>query len=250
MNKQPKSKDLAEIIAPSKKCFVIAPIGSKGSETRDRSDKILRHIIRPIAEENGYSVVRADEINEPGVITTQIIKHILEDQLVIADLTEHNPNVFYELAIRHLIRKPVIHLIQSESEIPFDVMMSRTIFIDHTNLDSVEEGKSCLKSQIATLEHSPFEFDSPISNAIDRIDLKKREEAKDVSVSDILLLLEDVRKEILDVKKRVNTEFLPESFNPYQIPKFEPKLEPVVIPSFTFSDGLSLTKPTVTSPST
>jgi len=52
-------------------------------------------------------VIRADKISEPGIITTQIIGHIVDAELVIADLTDKNPNVFYELAIRHAIRNPI-----------------------------------------------------------------------------------------------------------------------------------------------
>lgn len=91
-----------------KKCFVIAPIGEPDSETRKRSDQILKHVISPAVQECGYSATRADQISEPGMITSQVIQHITDDHLVVADLTERNPNVFYELAIRHGIRKPLV----------------------------------------------------------------------------------------------------------------------------------------------
>ena len=56
-----------------KKCFVISPIGEEGSEMRERSNKVLEHIIKPPVEECGYECMRADEIAEPGIITSQII---------------------------------------------------------------------------------------------------------------------------------------------------------------------------------
>jgi len=65
--------------------------------------------------------MRADELAEPGIITSQVIQHIVDDQLVIADLTERNPNVFYELALRHALRKPVVQIIHRGEAIPFDV---------------------------------------------------------------------------------------------------------------------------------
>ncbi len=102
-------------------CFVIAPIGETGSEIRMRSDQVLNHIIRPAAKEFGYEVMRADQLSEPGVITSQVVKHILDDAIVVADLTSRNPNVFYELAIRHAIRKPYVQVIQRGEEKPFDV---------------------------------------------------------------------------------------------------------------------------------
>ncbi len=119
--------------APRKTCFVIAPIGELGGSTRSRSDKVLRHIITPAATECGYSVVRSDRESSPGMIGSQVINHLIEDDLVIADLTDHNANVFYELAIRHVVRKPIVQIIKSDQRLPFDVIQSRTIFVDHTD---------------------------------------------------------------------------------------------------------------------
>ena len=68
-----------------KTCFVIAPIGIEGTEIRTRSDQLLEYVITPATENHGYNVVRADHINEPGVITNQIIQHIINDDLVIAE---------------------------------------------------------------------------------------------------------------------------------------------------------------------
>ncbi len=139
-----------------KACFVIAPIGEPDSETRKRSDKLLRHIIAPTARECGYAnPIRADHIAEPGIITRQVIKHIVEDALVIADLSEQNPNVFYELALRHALRKPLVQMIRKSEKIPFDVGMMRTIQFDILDLDNVEEVKEELAKQIRHLDQSP-----------------------------------------------------------------------------------------------
>ena len=139
-------------------CFVIAPIGEPESETRKRSDQILRHIIGPAAEERGYRAVRADELDKPGLITSQVIQHVVDDPLVIADLTGRNPNVFYELAIRHAIRKPIIQIISKGESIPFDVAGTRTIFVDHHDLDNVAAAKSSIIEQIKALESGPIRF--------------------------------------------------------------------------------------------
>jgi len=97
---------------PETTCFIIAPIREEDSEQRIRSDKVLKHIIKPAVEKYELRAIRADHISSPGMITSQIIQHILKDRIVIADLTDHNPNVFYELALRHAFRKPVIQIIQ------------------------------------------------------------------------------------------------------------------------------------------
>src|ERR1043165_4065514 len=81
-------------MAHEKICFVIAPIGVPDSDTRKRSDQVLKHVIRPAAISCGYKAIRADQIDKPGLITSQVIQHIVTDALVVADLTERNPNVF------------------------------------------------------------------------------------------------------------------------------------------------------------
>ena len=108
-----------------KLCFVISPIGDQDSETRKRSDQVLRHVVRPAADICGYMAVRADEIDKPGIITSQVIQHVVNDDLVVADLTESNPNVFYELAIRHALKKPLVQIIRKGEAIPFDVFVYR-----------------------------------------------------------------------------------------------------------------------------
>jgi hypothetical protein len=148
-------------------CFVIAPIGKEASETRVRSDRILKHIITPVAEECGYDAIRADKISEAGMITTQVINRILNDPMVVADLTGHNANVFYELAVRHAVRKPYVQLIQKGETIPFDVAGMRTIDVDHTDLDSVSTAKEELKKQMISTAAPGARLESPISVAID-----------------------------------------------------------------------------------
>lgn len=150
-----------------KKCFVIAPIGEPGSDTRTRSDLVLRRIVRPAVEAKGYVAIRADEIAEPGIITSQIIQHVVEDELVIADLTEQNPNVFYEMAVRHVFRRPLVQIIERDERIPFDVAATRTVFIDHHNPDCAAV-RTEIEEQITTLEAAnSVASENPISAALD-----------------------------------------------------------------------------------
>jgi len=115
-------------------CFVIAPIGADGNEDRKHSDMVLEQLIRKALEKGSdWEVIRADEITSPGMISGQVIEYLLHSGLVIADLSFHNPNVFYELAIRHLIGLPTVHLIRKGDKIPFDLKDFRTIEIDTTD---------------------------------------------------------------------------------------------------------------------
>src|SRR5260370_617275 len=138
-------------MANVKSCFVISPIGSESSDARRRSDQVLKHIFKAALEPLGYKVIRADEISAPGSITLQILDRILESELVIADLTDHNPNVFYELAVRHASTKPVIHLIDKQQKIPFDVADLRAIYFD-LHLDDPDRAKAEIVAQISEIE--------------------------------------------------------------------------------------------------
>src|SRR3989442_91101 len=128
---------------------------------------VLNRIISPAAERCGYDqIIRADQIPRPGWITSQIIEHIVDDDLVIADLTDQNPNVFYELALRHGTRKPVVLLICRGQRIPFDVSQNRVIEYDLQDWDSPDRCKDQLIEQINSLQHSPSDFNNPVSPAI------------------------------------------------------------------------------------
>ena len=111
-------------------CFLIAPIGPDGSEERKHSDMVLEALISRALEGEKWDVSRADQIVSPGMISGQVIDYLLRSGLVIADLSFHNPNVFYELAIRHVMGKPTVHLIRKGDAIPFDLKDFRTINID------------------------------------------------------------------------------------------------------------------------
>lgn len=179
-----------------KTCFFIAPIGDEGTETRKRSDQILKHIIEPAANEAGYQAIRADKISEPGNITSQIVQHLIDDDLVIADLTGKNPNVFYELAVRHTLKKAVLQIIQSGEPIPFDVATTRTIPVDHRDLDSVDHCRKELIKQIHFIEKTPTKIDSPISIAIDLQSLYRSDNPLEKTSAEIVSMLQELRSAI------------------------------------------------------
>ncbi|MCB0879447.1 MAG: hypothetical protein KDC46_10785 [Thermoleophilia bacterium] len=119
-------------------CFYIAPIGEEGSDVRKHSDLILGQIVEPAIEELGLDlrVVRADKLTQPGMISKQIMDHVYGARLVVADLSYHNPNVFYELAIRHSTRLPTVLISRTADRVPFDIADLRVVRLDMTDLYS------------------------------------------------------------------------------------------------------------------
>ena len=107
-------------MAATKVCFFITPIGHPNSDIRNRADKIQKYILNEVMA-GKYKVLRADALPQPGSISHQVIKWLDQADLVVADLTGANPNVIYELAIRHSFNKISIHLINKAETIPFDL---------------------------------------------------------------------------------------------------------------------------------
>jgi hypothetical protein len=101
------------------------------------------------------------------MITRQVIEHILRARLVIADLSFHNPNVFYELALRHATRLPVVQIVRVGDSIPFDVGQMRTVRVDNSTIYSlvpkIETYQSEIASQVRRALESEAEIDTPIS---------------------------------------------------------------------------------------
>ncbi len=195
-----------------KTCFVISPIGSEGSDIRRRADQVLRHIITPAASACGFEPIRADQISEPGMITSQVIQHIVDDPLVLADLTGANPNVFYELALRHAIRKPLVQIIEKGDKVPFDVAGMRTIQVDHKDLDSVQESKQEIQKQIDNVVHKkPEDIESPVSVSLELQALRNSENPEERSFAEFRLTMTEMRLEIASINERLSQ---PESLLP------------------------------------
>jgi nucleoside 2-deoxyribosyltransferase len=110
----------ALVQATSKLCFVMMPF----SEVYDR---IYRDLIVPAIEDAGLSAVRADEIRATGFIMEQIRAAIQQSRLCIADITDRNPNVLYEVGFAEAMRKSVILMASDLSQLPFDVSSQRVL---------------------------------------------------------------------------------------------------------------------------
>jgi hypothetical protein len=131
-------------------CFYITPIGDAGSEERKHSDLFLNSIVSPAMEELELTVIRADQIGKAGMITAQVVEHVIRSRLVIADLSFLNPNVFYELSIRHACKLPAVQLIRAADRIPFDLDQFRTVRIDTTDIYTLVPKSDVIRAEIAT----------------------------------------------------------------------------------------------------
>ncbi len=137
-----------------RKCFVVSPIGDEGTEIRKRADQLYTYIIKPVCEKCEFEAIRGDLINASDSIDQTILDHLKNDDLIIADISGHNPNVFYEIGYRTSLGKNIIHLKEKGEIIPFDVVNIRTFDYDLKDLDSVSKIKTRL---IQTIENLSFD---------------------------------------------------------------------------------------------
>ncbi|WTP58524.1 hypothetical protein OHU07_17735 [Streptomyces phaeochromogenes] len=183
------ASDLPEMDA---ECFFIAPIGEEGSEERNRSDGVLEFIVQKAAQELELTAVRGDQIAEPGQINLQVLDHILRAKVAVADLTDLNPNVFYELAVRHTAKLPVVLIADKACDIPFDIAQMRIILFDHTNLRSAD---SCRAQIVTHLRQalSGGNTESPISTTLDVLSMQVGSPAER-NVAEIVTSMEEVTR--------------------------------------------------------
>ena len=134
------------------KCFLICPIGEEGTETRRISDIVLNYIVSPVCKEYGYEVIRSDTEFTVNSINDDIFSHLDNDELAIADLTGHNPNVFYEAGYRKAKGLPLIHIARTGTPLPFDTNAIRTYFYD-TEIDKAYRAKEDLKKVIENIKN-------------------------------------------------------------------------------------------------
>ncbi|MCB1884698.1 MAG: hypothetical protein KDG89_12015 [Geminicoccaceae bacterium] len=146
------------------KCFVIGPIGQEGSPERRHADMLLNLVIKEVLEKDpfSYCVVRADEVAEPGSITSHVIRDVMQSPLACADLTFLNPNVFYELGIRHAAKMPTIHLAQEGTNLPFDSINQRTIFADFNSWEGIKAARKKLKEFVETTKQIDYKIINPV----------------------------------------------------------------------------------------
>lgn len=166
---------------------MVSPISDAGSPVRLRSDHVRKYIVGEALEPFNFTVHRADTMNASGIITEQIVTELLGADLVVADLTDHNPNVFYELALRHAVKKPFIHMIKDGEKIPFDVATLRTVFYDTTNPDSMHDAKMSVRAAAKEIIDAGDDYKviSPVTMSIDLDKLRSSGDPNQIALADI-----------------------------------------------------------------
>jgi hypothetical protein len=177
-----------------KLCFVVSPIGSPDSPERKRANGVLREVIAPVAEAFGYQVERADHDKAPGMVTEAIVRKTIEAPLVIADLHAHNPNVMYEVAIRHATGRPIIQMIQEGETLPFDIGGLNTVFYD-PSVDGLAAWRANLRASLEAVQAGRV-GENPVSRASLFQALQKRHGSEGEALAALMESVEQLRLDV------------------------------------------------------
>lgn len=151
-----------------KNVFVIMPFSPAKTCTEAEWAQIYETIFRPAIEECGYLCERTRP--ETGSLIRTIIEKLKNSTIVLADLTDRNPNVLYELGVRHSISKRTIMVAQSIDDIPSDLRGFWTITYG-TRQWEVDKFRSDIKRIISEIGEHPDRSDSPVSDYLEREDI-------------------------------------------------------------------------------
>ncbi|MBP0725547.1 hypothetical protein J5Y03_10140 [Bacillus sp. RG28] len=182
-------------MSENKKCFIITPIGGENTEIRRAAEGIIDSVLQPVLDELGFDVFVAHRMYNTGSITKQVLSKILTDDLVIANLTGLNPNVMYELAVRHAVRKPLVQICEYGTKLPFDINEERTIF--YTNdMAGVVEVKNRFESMVieAMKDSQP---DNPIYRASTETTILQEVEKQNPEAFNILKRMDELEARIM-----------------------------------------------------
>ena len=157
-------------------CFVDMPYGKKvdvRSGVEIDFDDIYTRAIEPGLHAAGLDAVRGDREQSGGIIHTAMFARLLLAEFVVADLTTANPNVFYELGVRHAARPyTTIPIFGTVSELPFDISLVRAIpyELNGGNLSAEAAAKLCndLSARIVASLRGPVTDDSPLFQLFQR----------------------------------------------------------------------------------
>jgi hypothetical protein len=148
-----------------KKCFVIMPISTTQSGTEQEWTGIFKGIIKPAVEESGYGYNCERYELRRANITKDILDELNNAHVVIADLTGSNPNVLWELGVRHTLSKRTILIAQDKRFLPSDLKDYPIILYKYKQTPAeVDKFRQDIKDKLEDIEADPEKPDSPVAD--------------------------------------------------------------------------------------
>jgi hypothetical protein len=146
-----------------KTCFVIMPIADMEGYEPGHFTRVYEHLIKPACFKAGYAAHRADLVAASNYIIIDILRKIVESDLVICDLSGRNPNVLYELGVRQAFNLPTVLIKDQITPRIFDIQGLRCADYRHSlRIDEVQKEQENIRTAIIETTEKPNDFNSMI----------------------------------------------------------------------------------------
>lgn len=219
-----------------KRCFVITPIGDEKSEIRRHIDGIIDEAIVPALGEE-YEVRVAHREFELGSINDRVIRNIYDSDLVIANLTQLNPNVMFEIGMRYSFGKPALVIAEEGTRLPFDVIDENTLFYINDPKGAAELRKK-IGQFVERIDYGREDY-GPIVSTLQKAAMLKNIEngIEDSETKKLFTAVNDRMDEIEKLVRRIqepknkygytslNYKNAPEKIDTYHIKNIEDEIE-------------------------
>ena len=183
------------------------PFSRTQSCTKQEWAGIFKGIIKPAVEESGLGYECERSVAERQNIVKGILEALNKANVVIADLTDNNPNVFYELGVRHTLTNRTVLIAQGEEHIPFDLRPYPVAFYSKS-LTNIEEFKNDIRKKLEDIEENPERLDNPVADFLKERNIVLLSTEKSANVKKISALISelsrnlDLTTSILDTAKK------------------------------------------------
>lgn len=144
-------------------CFIIMPFSETTEEhTEEYWTSHFKSFLKPLIEEiPSLTAKRSEAIR--GDILRQIIHELIVSPIVVADLTDHNPNVFWELGVRQSFKHGTITIAKEGTRLPFDIGVKSTLFY---NKEKNNDFRAVFKKALLDCIENPENTDSHVLETI------------------------------------------------------------------------------------
>ncbi len=169
------------------------PISDQDGYDKGHFNRVYEHLIKPACIKAGFKPIRADEEVKTNYIVVDIIRKILDSEMVLCDLSAKNPNVLYELGLRQAFNRKVVLIKDKKTNRIFDIQGLRTIDYDE-NLRIDEVNKSI--DQLSKTLGETHQSEGEINSLIQLLSLKPAELPTQINLSQESSLILDTLNDI------------------------------------------------------
>ncbi len=199
------------------------PISDQEGYEKGHFNRVYKHLIKPACEKAGFLPIRADDENITNYIVIDIIRKILDADIVLCDLSAKNPNVLYELGLRQAFNKKSVLIKDFKTNRIFDIQGLRTIdYDDKLRIDEVETAINSISKSLT----DTYESDSnEINSLIQLLAIRPATIPNNVEISKesslILESLNDISNRLNNLEKKELTSSIEATQKRYDINKYK-----------------------------